>query len=68
MSKLTIAESHGHGKACKGVKKTSSVQVRLIFNDESYTVEKIFRYTVGDGASRDKAFKKARDYVKLRGG
>lgn len=60
---ITIAPSTGHGKACKGNKRTSTIQVREILDEKNYLLLKQFRYTVGDQESRSKALKKAQDYV-----
>lgn len=62
---LKIAESTGHGKAVRGTKKTSTIQVRNYgqWGDGSYLLEKEFRFTVGDEESRAKAVEKAEEYV-----
>ena len=61
--KLTIRESTGHGKAVKGTKKTSTIQVREEYGGGAYMLVKQFRFKVGDRASRAKALEKAECFV-----
>lgn len=62
MSKLRVVESTGHGKACKGRKRTSTFQVIEPIPGGGHYLKRQFRFTVGDEASRKRALQKAREY------
>lgn len=57
-----IVESSGHGKACKGLKKSSSIQVRESLPD-GYLLKKQFRFTIGDSGGWARAINAAQEYV-----
>lgn len=58
----TIFDSDGHGKATKGTKKTTSIQVRQ-YMQEGYLLLKSISYPVGDLVKRKAAIEKARKYI-----
>ena len=60
---VKIQESKGHGKAGKGLKKTSTIQVVEVLN-EGFLLMKQFRFKVEDSASRLRAEEYAEEYVK----
>lgn len=59
---LQIQISQGHGKAVKGTKKTSTIQV-IEPLEKGYLLRKQFRYIVGDTVSKTKALAKAIKYI-----
>lgn len=59
---FVIYESDGHGKATKGNKKTTGIQVRQYLN-QGYLLLANFSYPVGDTAKRNAAIEKARNYI-----
>ena len=59
----TIYESDGHGKAVKGVKITSSIQVRDYIRAGEYLLLKSISFKVGDSKARTSAIEKARAYI-----
>lgn len=61
---LRIVESHGHGKAVAGTKKTSSIQVHNVWASGDYLLLKSFRFTVDDPESRARALAKAQEFVR----
>lgn len=66
---VLIVESSRHGKAVKGTKKTSTIQVReytyMKGSDKpsGYFLKGQFRFTVGDMASKAAAEAKAKKYA-----
>ena len=60
---MVIWESDGHGKAVKGQKQTTGIQVRE-YVGEGYLLLKTFNFPVHDKDKRNKAIEKARDYIK----
>jgi hypothetical protein len=58
-----IQTSRGHGKACRGMKKTATIQV-IEPHPSGYFVKKQFRFTVRDPYSKKKAIEKAEDWIK----
>jgi len=48
MTNYRIIESRGHGKACKGAKKTATFQV-IEPHGSGYLVKAQFRYKIVDG-------------------
>lgn len=59
-----IHDSERHGKACKGHKLTTSIQVREPFGEDGYLLKRSFSYPVGDKVKREAAIDKARDHIK----
>ena len=59
---LVIWESDGHGKAVKGTKKTSSIQVRQYMSN-GYMLLKQKTFPVDDTAKRDKAIYKCEMFI-----
>lgn len=58
-----LYESDGHGKAVKGQKATSSVQVRDYIRPGEYLLLKSISFKVGDTEARNRAIEKAKKYV-----
>lgn len=59
-----IVESARHGKACKGLKKTSSIQIRNSYDlDGSYILMKQIRFIIGDQKSKERAIVKAKEFI-----
>jgi hypothetical protein len=58
-----IQVSRGHGKACRGLKKTATIQV-IEPLPAGYLVKKQFQFKVGDLLSKKKATEKAEDWIK----
>lgn len=58
----TIFDSDGHGKACKGDKKTTGMQVRDYIGS-GYLLLKTVNYKIGDIDARNNAIKKCRAYI-----
>lgn len=67
MSKLIIAESRGHGKACAGQKRTATIQVQSHCG-KGYQILKQFRFTVSDAQSRARALLRAERFIETQGG
>ena len=65
MYRIELAKQTG-GKAGKGNNRTSTVQVRQVF-DGGYAVAKQFRFVVGSQESLRMAIKKAQAWVTERG-
>jgi len=63
----SIRESRGHGKACNGAKKTSTIQV-IEPNGDGYFLVKQFRFKGGDFDSKRKAINKAKTWIKENDG
>lgn len=63
MNRLQVIQSRGHGKACRGMKRTATFQV-IEPSGDGYLVKKQFRFTIGDDASRGKALRKAEEFAK----
>ena len=61
--KYQIQMAKGHGKAARGAKKTSTIQVVELFS-KGCLVKKQFRFTVGSAVSKKKAIKKAKNWIK----
>lgn len=57
-----IADSRGHGKAVKGAKKVTTIQVREPLK-EGYLLKAQIRYKVGDIVGRVKAVEYAKAFV-----
>lgn len=57
-----ITESQGHGKAGKGCKKTSTIQVTLP-SGNGYLVKKQFGYPINDLTKKQEAIEKAKKYI-----
>jgi len=60
---MVIFESDGHGKACKGDKKTSGIQVRQYIGN-GYLLLANFGFPINDKEAKNKAIEKARIYIK----
>ena len=60
---MVIFESDGHGKAVKGTKKTSGIQVRQYISN-GYLFLANFSFPVNDKEARNRAIEKARIYIK----
>ena len=59
-----IVESSRHGKAVKGTKTSSSIQVRKpLGNDGAYLLQKQISFPINDPVKREKAFEKAKEFV-----
>jgi hypothetical protein len=58
-----IYDSDGHGKASKGAKKTTGMQVRQPIGD-GYLLLKTVNYPVGDLVKRTMAIEKCKEYIK----
>lgn len=58
----TIVESERHGKAVKGTKKTTSIQVREPMGN-GYLLKKQISYPIHDYDKKQKAIEKAKKYV-----
>lgn len=52
-------------KACRGMKKTSTIQVIEII-PSGYLIKKQFQFKVGDLESKKKAMKKAKEWMRLK--
>ena len=57
-----IWESDGHGKACKGQKATTGIQVREYIGT-GYLLLKTINFPIGNKVKREVAIKKAREYI-----
>lgn len=57
-----IWQSDGHGKACKGQKSTTGIQVREYIGT-GYLLLKNINFPVGNETKRKIAIQKARDYI-----
>lgn len=58
----TIAITKGHGKNGKGLKKTTSVEVRER-GYSGYFIKKRYTIKVGDKQQEQNAFEKAKEYI-----
>lgn len=58
-----IIESSRHGQAGKGLKKTSSIQIREHLTKKGYLLRKQISFPVRDNIKREKAINKAKKYV-----
>lgn len=62
---FVIWESDGWGKAVKGTKKTTTIQVRRFLPASGgYMQLAQFQYLIGNFEKREAAIQKARDYIK----
>lgn len=61
--KYKIQVSRGHGKACRGMKKTATIQV-IEPLPTGCLVKKQFQFKVGDFLSKKKAIEKAEVWIK----
>ena len=57
-----IWESDGHGKACKGQKRTTGIQVREYIGT-GYLLLHTINFPMGDENKRKTAIQKAREYI-----
>lgn len=59
----TIIESSGHGKVVKGMKKTSSIQIRQEGTPGYYLLLNQITFPVNDVQKKEQAFEKAKKYI-----
>lgn len=62
---MKIIKSRGHGKACRGRKRTATYQV-VEDAPTGYYIREQFRFTVGDDVSQRRAFEKAKAFVRAK--
>lgn len=67
MNKYKIQESKYSGKACRGMKKTSTIRVIEPCFSGGFLIKKQFQFKVGDLQSKTKALKKAENWAKNNG-